>query len=66
MLCLGGFLDAPSACPLIDTLIFWLEKSIEVVHVFHLEVSFVSDLHFGSSKCAPPFFVINDKIYLQK
>ena len=54
MLCLGGFLDAPRACPLIDTLIFWLEKSIEVVHVFHLEVSFVSNLHLGSSKCAPP------------
>ena len=33
MLLLGGFLDASLTRPLIDTLIFWQEKGIEVLHI---------------------------------
>ena len=33
MLFLGSFLDAPLTRSLIDSLIFWQEKGIEVVHI---------------------------------
>ena len=33
MVLCGSFLDAPLAHPLINTLIFWQEKGIEVVHI---------------------------------
>ena len=39
MVFFGSFLGAPLARPLTDTLIFWQEKGIEVVHIlakFHL------------------------------
>ena len=62
MLFLGGFLDAPLACPLIDTLIFWLEKVIDVVHVFQLEVSFISDLQFGSFQVLNVFIAAKNLI----
>ena len=39
MVFFGSFLGAPLARPLIDTLIFWQEKGLEVVYIlakFHL------------------------------